>query len=77
MQRFRLVNLQEISGLKENGKVELFHKNKQIIVRTTDKLTADEAINKLSDFVDDLNVLRLEVRVELIDKILRFRKIKA
>jgi hypothetical protein len=59
MQRFRLVHLQEISGIKDQGNVELFHKNQEIIVKTTDKLTADEAINKLSDFVDDLNVLRL------------------
>lgn len=59
---FRLVNLLDIADLRGRGTVELFLKNKQLIVKTVDKTTADEAINKISDFIDEINVVRLELR---------------
>ena len=37
MVNLKIVNLNEIADLRDKGSVELFIKNKQLIVKTTDK----------------------------------------
>ena len=69
MQKFRLVDFLEIAKLTGKGAVELHCKSNQLIVKTLDKVTADQAINLLSDYIDELNVLKLDIKPDLANKL--------
>ena len=69
MQKCRLVDFLEIAKLTGKGAVELHCKSNQLIVKTLDKETADQAINLLSDYIDDLNVLKLDIKPDLANKL--------
>jgi hypothetical protein len=76
MIKHKLINISDIVGLKNKGHVDFYSKGNKATIRTVDKATADEAICKLSDFIDDLNVLKLDIRAELAYKLLNFRRIR-
>ena len=69
MQKCRLVDFLEIAKLTGKGAVELHCKSNQLIVKTLDKVTADQAINLLSDYIDELNVLKLDIKPDLANKL--------
>lgn len=65
----KFINLLDITGLKNKGNIDFYCKQSKVNFLTTDKVTADEAISKLSDFIDDLNVLKLDIRPEMASKL--------
>ena len=69
------LSLLEISGLKYPCEVILETKIAKITVRAPSKPVANEAIERISDFIDDLNLIRLDVKEELASKVENFRKI--
>jgi hypothetical protein len=73
----KMLNLNEIAGLedKNKGNVILFARGDKIIVQTLTKKEGDEAIEKISDCIDDLQLCRLDVRPDLARKLEDFRKV--
>ena len=69
MQKYGLVDFLKIAKLTGKGAIELHCKANQLIVKTLDKETADQAINLLSDYIDDLNVLKLDIKPDLANKL--------
>lgn len=69
MVKHKFINLLEITGLKDKGHIDFYCKLSKLTFRTTDKPTAEAAISKLSDFIDDLNVLKLEIAPEMSKKL--------
>lgn len=56
----KAVDLLQVAGIKKGeGFIDFYSKGSKIILRTTSKEKANEAINKISDYIDDLNILRL------------------
>lgn len=76
MKRANIVNLTEVSGLKGRGIVNLYTRGCKIFVKAPSKKEGEQAIEKISDFIDDLNIIRVDVKAELARKIFAFKKIR-
>jgi|688.fasta_scaffold1311126_1 hypothetical protein len=70
-----LINIQEISGLKE-GSINLLYKHNKIVVRAIDNKSGEEAIENISNFVDKLNIQKTSIKYEAANKIVNFKKLK-
>ena len=72
MLKTKSINLTELSGLRGKGKVHLNVNGCEIQVQAVSKEQAHLAIERISDFIDDLNMVNLEVREDLTKKLLNF-----
>ena len=70
-----LINIQEISGLKE-GCINLLYKHNKIVVRVIDNKSGEAAIENISNFIDKLNIQRTSIKYEAANKIVNFKKLK-
>lgn len=69
MSRINIVNLTELCGLKGEGRIDFPAKGNKMIILATSKQKATDAINVLSDYIDDLNIQKVDVRPEFARKI--------
>ena len=63
------IKLGELAGLKYERDVQLDVRQSKIFLRASSKQEGYAAIEKISDFIDDLNLIRLDVRPEVAKKI--------
>ena len=77
MKNIGSLSLLKVSGLTYPCEVTLEAKFSKITVKAPSKPVANEAIEKISDFIDDLNLIRLDVKEELAIKVEKFRKIRS
>jgi hypothetical protein len=75
LRRQRLINLPEISGLKE-GSISLLGRHSKIIVRAGTK-AGEQAIENLSSFIERLNIQKTAIKYEAAIRIVHFRRLKA
>ena len=71
-----MVNLTKLAGLSGKGKIHFAVKNGKIFVQAQTKEEGYAGIEKISDFIDDLNLIRLEVRFDLAKKLENFKKVR-
>ncbi len=57
----RMIDLKKISGLKE-GYIEMVSNKSKLILKTITEEAAGEAIQRVSDFIDTLSVLKLGLK---------------
>lgn len=69
MMKAKLLQLSQIANLKYDRDVELDVKRSKIFVRAPSKQEGFAAIENISDYVDNLNLIRLDVRPETSKKI--------
>jgi hypothetical protein len=70
-----MVDLKKVSGLKE-GYIEMVSYKCKLIVKTTTEAAAGEAIQRISDFVDTLSILKLDLTGEIANKYSNFAELK-
>lgn len=75
MMKANFFNLAEISKLKK-GNISIFTKGGKIYAKAPSKEIANDAFNNISDFLDDVNMIRLDLKPELARKLNGFELIK-
>jgi hypothetical protein len=70
-----MIDIKKISGLEE-GYIQMVSRKNKLIVKTTNKEVAGEAIERISDFIDSLSVHKLEFRGEIAGKFSNFSALK-
>jgi hypothetical protein len=73
--RHRMLDLKQISGLKE-GYIDLVGKHRKMVVKTASESAAGEAIERISDFIDRLSVIKLDLHGEAACKFSDFDLLK-
>ena len=70
-----MINIQEISGLKE-GRINLLYKHNKIVVRVIDNQSGEAAIENIPNFIDKLNIQKTSIKYEAANNIVNFKKLK-
>ena len=76
MKNVKLINLTEIAGLKGKGRVHIYPKGGIVYIYALSKEDGFAGIEKISDFIDDLNLIRVEVTEGLARKLSKFKKVR-
>ena len=71
----RMIDLKQISGLTE-GYIDRVSKHRKMVEKTTSETAAGEAIERISDFLDKLSVIKLDLHGEVACKFADFDQLK-
>lgn len=76
LNRIRIINVREIAGLKD-GDVYLKAGLRKMVVRAGSNEEAEKAIERISDYIDKLSVVKLNIKGYQAEHALRFKNLKA
>lgn len=75
LSKHRLVDLKQVSGLQQ-GYIDLVGWQSKLVVKTNNEAAAGAAIERLSDYIDRLSVVRLDMKGEPACRFSNFIKLK-
>lgn len=75
LNKLRIINIREIAALKE-GEVYLKAGLRKMVIRAASNEEAEKAIEKISDYIDKLSLVKLSIKGYQAEHALRFKNLR-